>query len=433
MTASSPSTSDPQIPPHHSDGHRRAPGLKRRRRALLVLLAGCLVCSAGGVYAGTLIKSPAQVAAETSPPPLAVLTAPVEQKVLSRAVITRGTVVASQRLAVTSDGPRAGAVRSIVTKVKTKPGETLTMGQVLVEISGRPVFVLQGSMPAYRDLTPGMEGSDVTQLQQALTSAGFTASGDPRGIFGDSTRSALTRFYRARGYTVPTTMDPDEPKPEMPDPKATDPSAPTRTAPVPVPSLPVSEIVYVPSIPAVVEDVKARVGSEASGELATIATGDLVVDGTVSPHEKGLLTVGQPVKIFSETTGLETEGTVASVSKTPKKPEQGQDQSRGELYPVKITPRTRLPHDLVGEDVRLTIEAATSKKEVLAVPVSAISAGVDGDASVTVRQDGEERRVRVRTGMTADGYIEVQPYTGEQLQRGDDVVVGVDTTTNGER
>ncbi len=51
------------------------------------------VVTAGGLWAATLIKSPAQVAADAAPPPPSVLTAPVENRVVSQTLTARGEVV----------------------------------------------------------------------------------------------------------------------------------------------------------------------------------------------------------------------------------------------------------------------------------------------------------------------------------------------------
>lgn len=95
-------------PPGTADGHpRTAQGAPvRRRRALLALVAGCLVFTGAGMGAGLLIKSPAQAAAETAPPSPDVLTAPVTRKVLAQSVLTRGTVSASRHIDIT--GGQAG-------------------------------------------------------------------------------------------------------------------------------------------------------------------------------------------------------------------------------------------------------------------------------------------------------------------------------------
>ena len=47
-------------------------------------------------------------------------------------------------------------------------------GSVIVEVAGRPLFVFPGTVPAYRNLSPGETGTDVAQLQ-----AGLRASATP--------------------------------------------------------------------------------------------------------------------------------------------------------------------------------------------------------------------------------------------------------------
>jgi len=66
---------------------------------------------------------------------------------------------------------------------------------VAFTVSGRPALVLQGAVPAYRDITPGAVGDDVRQLQAALGRLGFPAR--PH-------RMASTTTARAgRGRLVP--------------------------------------------------------------------------------------------------------------------------------------------------------------------------------------------------------------------------------------
>jgi hypothetical protein len=52
--------------------------------------------------------------------------------------------------------PDAGIITRLPAR-STQPQE----GDVLLTASGRPVFILQGEMPAYRDLVPGTSGDDV--------------------------------------------------------------------------------------------------------------------------------------------------------------------------------------------------------------------------------------------------------------------------------
>ena len=185
----------------------------RRQRVFLAAACVAALAAGGGLAASTLIESPAQQAAETKPQKPTVLTAPVVKKVLTETVTTRGTSGAGADIAVNpsagggSGGTSAGngAVSLVASKLYAKAGDQIHAGQVLIEISGRPVIALAGAVPAYRDLKPGMDGPDVAQLQAALRQLGHDCAPDASGHFGSGTKSALTDFYTALGYNVPTT------------------------------------------------------------------------------------------------------------------------------------------------------------------------------------------------------------------------------------
>ncbi|HQZ34280.1 MAG TPA: peptidoglycan-binding domain-containing protein [Ilumatobacteraceae bacterium] len=85
-----------------------------------------------------------------------------------------------------------------MTSVPPAAGTEVVEGQVVVEVSGRPVFVMQGDVPVYRSLQPGMAGPDVVQLQAALTRLGFSPDAD--GVFGEATKQAVTALYSAAGF-----------------------------------------------------------------------------------------------------------------------------------------------------------------------------------------------------------------------------------------
>ncbi|MFB6577814.1 peptidoglycan-binding protein [Streptomyces sp. NPDC056402] len=177
-------------------------GLARGRRVVLAVVGGAALMAVGGLLATTLVKSPAQVAAETGPPAQGALTADVERRVLAQTVVMRGTVVADQSVAVSPQGVRSGegTGAALVTKLPLKAGDPVTAGQLIAEVSGRPVFTLHGGQPMYRDLRPGASGDDVAQLQQALRELGHGTGGDAKGVFGAGTKAALAARYRAIGY-----------------------------------------------------------------------------------------------------------------------------------------------------------------------------------------------------------------------------------------
>lgn len=419
----------------HPGRRRQKGGLGRRRRALIALLAGSVVLTGAGVTAAVFIKSPAQAAADTGPPSASVLTAAVQKKVLSETVITRGKVAASQRIAVSGEGAgEKDAGRSVVTKVAVKEGQSLRMGQLLLEISGRPVFVLKGAIPAYRDLRSGSTGDDVAQLQQALADIGYATGSDRAGTFGAGTEAAVNGFYRAHEFAPVTEQAAPVPAPtEVKDAGTADAEGDTGDSQAIATgvTVPLSEIAYVRTEPAYAEDVSAQVGDEAKKDLVSISAGALIVNGTVGPEVKGLVKSGQKVSIASEVTGARATGTVESIAAKPTKPTDGNDPVSGDTYALKVKPSGRLPAGLAGEDVRLTITAASSQEAVLAVPTSAVSAGEDGQATVTVRRGGREQRVPVDTGMVADGYVQVTPEDHADLAVGDQVIVGVDETRAG--
>ncbi|MEU4062085.1 peptidoglycan-binding protein [Streptomyces wedmorensis] len=446
---------------------------------LAALVVGAVFLTGAGVVAGTLITTPAQLAANAAPPPPDVLTAPVEHRVLHETVVLRGTVVAGQTVRVAPPAP-GGEGASVVTKVPFAAGATLRPGQVVLEVSGRPVVVLKGRLPVYRDLRPGATGDDVAQLQDALAALGHDRGDDPRGTFGAGTKDAVTDFYAAAGYA---------PRPAVADDGAAvdgaraavtaaeraaedtrdallDNRDATRTkdlrkargrAAVDLadartalararaaagPMVPAGEIVFVERFPARVASVGVVPGSPVTGSPMTLSSGRLVAQGHLHDHQKGMVRPGQKVRILDEETGDEVTADVVTVADraTPRHAGPPGDsgtgggggdaeQPSGDVpvgYLLTAAPGEDLPPGLAGREVRLTVEAASTGGEALVVPVTAVSAGADGRTVVTVvRADARQDRVEVRTGTLGDGYVEVVPLAPGRLAAGDEVVTGV--------
>jgi multidrug efflux pump subunit AcrA (membrane-fusion protein) len=158
-----------------------------------------MVASGAGWAAATRIKSPAQVAAETDPPNAALIAVPVERKRLTTDVIVRGAVRHGTPLPLAIATSPVKPLTPIVTTVPER-GTALAEGSVVLSLSGRPVIVLQGAQPAYRDMGVGTTGPDVQQLEAALERMAL-APGPVDGVFDGATAAAMTALYQKAGST----------------------------------------------------------------------------------------------------------------------------------------------------------------------------------------------------------------------------------------
>src|SRR4029450_746980 len=52
-------------------------------------------------------------------------------------------------------------------------GSTVTRGKAIYRLGNKPVTLLYGTLPAYRTLRPGVEGSDVKQFEKNLWALGY--------------------------------------------------------------------------------------------------------------------------------------------------------------------------------------------------------------------------------------------------------------------
>ena len=188
----------PRAPLHFRRDAGPRPGA-RRNTALGIALAAVVTASAVGWVAGRRIQSPAEIASRTAPPAPSLITAPVELRTLTSDVVARGTVRYGSPQTVTLPASPLKPGTSIVSIAPVK-GAALNEGSVAFSISGRPVLVLQGAQPAYRDLGPGAAGEDVRQLQAALARLGFDP-GALNGVYGASTAGAVAAWYRSAGWT----------------------------------------------------------------------------------------------------------------------------------------------------------------------------------------------------------------------------------------
>jgi len=391
-----------------SDGGGRVSRLRRRRVIVLVIVAVAVLAAVGELLLTSQIKSPADQAAQTRPPAATRLTATVQRTVLTRTVLAQGAVGKPKEFTPSQVGGPGGAaggrdVQEIVTHVFCHKGSLASQGSVLLEVAGQPYFVLQGTVPAYRDLAPGETGEDVAELQEDLLSLGFGTGTDTLGSYGPGTAAAVSAYYQAHGYAAPVV------------------TAGTKKHPVQLAFVPLGDFSFVPSLPATVIKIGATVGKAPASGALTLALGTPKLTGQLSPSTARLVRPGMRVTITDSGSGPVRHGKVAWVSHTTA---SSASISGGLYVKMGIALNRPLPMSLVGQDLSLAIGAARSAGPVLAVPEAAVFAGADGQTYVSKVSGGRTVRVPVRVGMSGSGLLQVTPAQPGELAAGDQVVTG---------
>lgn len=383
-----------------------------RRTVLLLVLATIAASSLVTWIANEQIRSPAEAAARTAPPDPTLILVPAEEKVLVSKVVTRGT--AHYR------SPRTVSVATSFLKsspriVTTAPvaGATVREAGVLMTISGRPVFVLRGRQPSYRDLGPGMSGPDVAQLERALQRAGHDP-GTVNRYYDAATGAAVASLYRSRGFAplVASESQLDQLRP----PEADLVLGARSGAGV---QLPADEVVFVAASPVRVTEVLAGVGSAADKGLLTVTGSEVVVDGLLPVDQSHLLAPGATATLDDPTRQLSARGTIEWIAPTPGT--NGADAFHV-AFRVLVDDASA---DLVGGSLRITVPVESTNRARLTVPVSALSLGPDGGSRVRRSAEDGLSWVSVQAGLSADGYVVVTPTEGT-LEPGDMVVIGVE-------
>ncbi len=171
-----------------------------RRKLFAAIAAVIFVAGGAGWLASSSIHSPAELAARTAPPDASAILVPVEERVLSSDIVTRGTARFGSPqqlfLAPSALKPDSGIVSRL-----PLAGTELREGDVVLTTSGRPVFLLAGERPSFRDLGPGLTGDDVKQLEESLLRLGFDP-GPADGVYDGSTGAAVTEWYSRAGFSA---------------------------------------------------------------------------------------------------------------------------------------------------------------------------------------------------------------------------------------
>lgn len=175
-------------------GTEPSPRRRGRRGVRKAVVAGAIVVVIGGVAAGLVIANP--FGKHHSPTPgLSGSTYPTQLYTVRRESLVSQT----QQSATLGNGGSYTIVNQMTGTFTQLPsaGEVFRQGQVLYHVSGNPVILLDGTVPAYRALSDGMKGADVRELNAALVSLGYasTAQLDPHSdLFTLQTAYALEQL-----------------------------------------------------------------------------------------------------------------------------------------------------------------------------------------------------------------------------------------------
>ena len=157
-----------------------------------------ILLATGSWIAGSTIQSPAEAAARTAPPAPSPILVPVEERTLTSDIVTRGTARFSLPQSISIVPSALKPDLGVITTLPLRSTQ-LNEGDVMLSASGRPVFILVGETPAYRDLVPGIRGDDVLQLENALDRLGFDP-GLVDGTYDERTSAAVADWYTAAGW-----------------------------------------------------------------------------------------------------------------------------------------------------------------------------------------------------------------------------------------
>lgn len=323
-------------------------------------------------------------------------------------VPTSGSSSAGSGSQPQSGGASSGGSPSGTFTALPAVGATVSQGQGVYAVSGLPVPLLYGSVPAYRTLSPGMTGTDVKQLNADLVTLGYatTSELDPSSdSFSSATATALKKFQSH--YGLPQTG-----------------------------TLPLGQAVFQPTA-LTVSSVSATLGqsvqSGAAVLQATSTTRQVVAQ--VDANEEADVAPGAQVSIVLPNSQT-TPGVVTSIATTANAPSSSSSSSPGSSSSSSSSGSSSSSADTLNVDIKMTDPSAAgpiaqapvqvnittqSVHNVLAVPIDALITEPSG-YDVEVAGTGSSRRlVPVTLGLFDDTAGLVQVSGG--LKAGQQVVV----------
>lgn len=354
------------------------PPRQRRRRGRGKLVAGLLivVAAAGGGLvavnsAGLLDGGAGPTQSASALPPA---TAPVTKQTLNDTRDADGEL---------GYGPVTTAVSRQPGTITWLPdsGATITRGKSLFRVDNKPVMLLYGNTPAYRDLKIGVEGKDVENLERNLSKLGydgFTADDE----FTYDTYEAVKEWQEDRGLDETGVVE-------------------------------LGRVVFAPG-KVRVESLDSEKGSPAQpGQKVLTYTGtSKVITVQLEAEDQRMAKKGAKVKVTLPD-GKSVNGKVTEVA-TVIVPGDGQSEPETRVEALVSIGNAKSAKGLDKASVDVTF-TASQRKNVLTVPVAALVALQEGGYGLEAIEGGKSRYIGVETGLFAGGRVEV---SGDGLTEG---------------
>ncbi|HEX7095893.1 MAG TPA: peptidoglycan-binding domain-containing protein, partial [Acidimicrobiales bacterium] len=345
-------------------------------------LIGATVLTLGIATWGTstVLDGNHAVEAATSSDVDGVSTAEVERRDLVESLLEVGTIGYVD--APSLRGRRHGTITWL-----PDPGTVIERGQTAYAVDERPIPLLYGTIPMWRPLGIGAEGSDVAQLEENLIAMGYATEAQLRSDskYDSRTAAAVKRWQKDLGVE--------------------------QTGEVGLGDVEIADG------PRRVEKQVAAVGdmSGSGSPVLDVTSTERVVTIDLDASRQSLVAAGDPVQIELPD-GTTTSGTIREVGRvaTIDETQPGGDPT----IDVTVTlddPATGAGFDAAPVSVAITKSTA---EDVLAVPVRALLALAEGGYAVEVVHAGGRQLVGVELGSFADGWVEVSG----NLREGDVVV-----------
>lgn len=387
------------------------PSSARRRTwiaPVVILVVMALTASLTWWIAGQF-RSPKQIAAEASAPPAGPITAKATRGPLDDAINARAQFGSAQS---TDLHVPAGTGTRVVTADPLSPGQDVSVGAELLEISGRPLFAVDGGFPYYRDLAVGDTGPDVRQWQATLRSTGFTIPRSEDGTVGTATADATARFYRKRHATPPApatsadatqpSTDTPQPAPATPSPSAAAPSGPHVGDIV----LPQAEVLVIP--PGAQRVAKIPQKGTVLGEDATITLSGAELAGTVTVPALDAVTLSAGMAVVVTPDGAApVNGILGPVPPPSQNTPASGDATTQPTVSIPLQLSTPIPTDWDGKNFLVSIVKQHVADDAILVPSAALDQ--TGGSAVFLRgRDGAFTRTPVTVLGTSQGMTALQ-------------------------